>query len=269
METQINTPRYTTVFGVDESSYFGTLSASVSASKDGCDDGNGRVNGSVDGSANDSVDDDNKVTGSDDTPTLTLLDRKTNRPVPRDRYKCRPRPIPACLAYLQNMTEASTGQTYNFCLVNYYANGNDSISYHSDDERFLGVDPAIASYSLGARRDFLMKHKPFKVGTGKKDGGGGGGGDGEEGGQSQMDAKPLKLTLNSGDMVLMRGATQANWLHSIPKRKGGESDKGRINITFRKAMVRGGTENYYQYNVGVGGAFKWDRAKRDMVPWVA
>ena len=235
VETQINTPRYTTVFGVDESSYFGYAQPSP---KD------------------ESLHDD-AIDGNTNKP-LILLDRKTNRPVPRDRYKCQPRPIPSCLAQLQNMTEASTGQTYNFCLVNYYANGNDSISYHSDDERFLGANPAIASFSLGAKRDFLMKHKPLKVDANTI--------------QNERallhDAKPLKLTLASGDMVLMRGTTQANWLHSIPKRKGGESDKGRINITFRKAMVRGGTENYYQYNVGIGGAFKWDKTKKDMVAWV-
>ena len=284
METQINTPRYTTVFGVDESSYFGTAET-------GDADGNMKNHGNnndKDNVKHDPLNGDKKPTTTESNnppipapaPSI-LLDRKTNRPVPKDRYKCHPRPIPACLAYLQNITEASTGQTFNFCLVNYYANGNDSISYHSDDERFLGANPAIASFSLGARRDFLMKHKPAKVGSAaatatevEKNGGGGGVGGGGGagatafgglGGKKEIESKPLKLTLNSGDMVLMRGTTQANWLHSIPKRKGGESEKGRINITFRKAMVRGGTENYYQYNVGVGGAFRWDRERRDMV----
>lgn len=81
-----------------------------------------------------------------------------------------------------------------------------------------------------------------------------------------MSDKPLKLPLSSGDMVLMRGTTQANWLHSIPKRsgKGTGSEGGRINITFRKAMVRGGTENYYRYNVGEGGVWRWDGGAREM-----
>ena len=53
------------------------------------------------------------------------------------------------------------------------------------------------------------------------------------------ETKPIKLALASGDMVLMRGKTQANWLHSIPKRTGKNAeDGGRINITFRKAMVK-------------------------------
>lgn len=71
-------------------------------------------------------------------------------------------------------------------------------------------------------------------------------------------------------MVLMKGKTQGCWLHSIPKRsgKGGrEAEKGRINITFRKAMVRGGTENYYKYNVGEGPVYVWSEEAQEMVLW--
>jgi hypothetical protein len=136
--------------------------------------------------------------------------------------------------------------------VNYYADGQDSISYHSDDERFLGADPAIASFSLGAKRDFLMKHKPLPPSPNPVE-----------------EPKQVKLPLGSGDMVLMRGSTQGKWLHSVPKRAGDEAKKGRINITFRKAMVKAGTENYYQYNVGSGGVHKWSAGERKMVPWTA
>ena len=113
--------------------------------------------------------------------------------------------------------------------MNYYSSGSDSISYHSDDERFLGPNPAIASFSFGAKRDFLLKHKPIAPTEQEAD---------------EPDPKPLKLPLGSGDMILMRGKTQSCWLHSIPKRSGkNEKDGGRINITFRQAMVKGGTSN--------------------------
>lgn len=203
VETLINTPRFTSVFGLDETSYLDT-------------------NGSI-------------------------IDASSKKSVSRDAYRCKPRPIPQCLDFLRTLTENATGCKFNFALVNYYASGNDSISYHSDDERFLGVDPAIASFSLGATRDFLMKHKPTPAGH-------------------SSETKPMKLPLASGDMVLMRGKTQSNWLHSIPKRKGSEADKGRINITFRRAMVKGGTENYYRYNVGDGEVYKWDGSRREMMP---
>ena len=101
----------------------------------------------------------------------------------------------------------------------------------------------------------MMKHKPIPPGQDAK----------------PVSDKPLKLPLASGDMILMRGTTQSNWLHSIPKRsgkgKGGNGVEGRINITFRKAMVRGGTENYYRYNVGEGGVWAWDDKGRTMKEW--
>lgn len=203
-ETQINTPRFTTVFGLDDTARF---------------DQNGVV-----------------------------VDAASGKPVPKASYKCQPRPLPQCLEVLKELTQNATGCRFNFALVNYYSSGNDSISYHSDDERFLGVDPAIASFSLGAKRDFLLKHKPTAA-------------------KHESEAKPMKFPLASGDMILMRGKTQSNWLHSIPKRKGGDADKGRINITLRRAMVRGGTENYYRYNVGDGEVYKWRPEKREMVPW--
>ncbi|KAL2042905.1 hypothetical protein N7G274_004665 [Stereocaulon virgatum] len=213
-ETQINTPRYTTVFGVDTSSTF--------------------------------------------TATGDLVDSQTTKPVHLERYKAcasQPRPMPQCLDLLRRLTEIFTGATYNFCLVNYYADGADSISYHSDDERFLGPNPSIASFSLGATRDFCMKHKPMPPKDGHPP-------------PEQNLKPPLKLPLASGDMVLMRGKTQANWLHSIPKRKGKGNESGRINITFRKGVEKYATQNYYQYNVGEGVIWKWDKRKGEMKEWV-
>ncbi|KAH7326512.1 hypothetical protein B0I35DRAFT_137503 [Stachybotrys elegans] len=210
IETHIRTPRWTTVFGLDETSRFN-------------DEG-------------------------------TVVDTGTGKPVSDKRYdKYPPRPIPNCLDDLRRSTEAATGCRFNFCLVNYYASGADSISFHSDDEKFLGPNPAIASFSLGAKRDFLLKHKPAPSGAGD---------------QAPVPSKTIKLPLGSGDMILMRGPTQSNWLHSIPKRAGKNAeDGGRINITFRRAMVKGGTENYYNYNVGTGPVYRWSKERREMWPW--
>ncbi|KAL5047530.1 hypothetical protein BDW71DRAFT_179416 [Aspergillus fruticulosus] len=213
--TQINTPRFTTVFGIDATAEF------VPAPATGSEAGSG-------------------------PGVLIPVDTKTRKPVHQNKYQYTARPIPECLDKLRRAVEAAVGDgsTYNFCLVNYYATGDDSISYHSDDERFLGPSPSIASISLGAQRDFLMRHKPSQTpGVGNQ---------------------PLKFLLASGDMVVMRGETQSNWLHSIPKRKGGEAQKGRINITFRKAVVPAGTNNYYNYNVGNGTVYRWDEQERKM-----
>ncbi|KAF4585812.1 DNA repair family protein [Ophiocordyceps camponoti-floridani] len=215
VQTHVRTPRWTTVFGLDDTCYFGD---------DGCP-----------------------------------LEKSTNLPVHDKRYLAvPPRPIPECLDRLRTSVESATGCCFNFCLVNYYASGSDSIAFHSDDERFLGKDPAIASISLGARRDFLLKYKPPQT--------------------SQSSLQPvapqmrnlteLRFPLGSGDMMLMRGRTQSSWLHSIPKRTGkNQEDGGRINITFRRAMIKEGTVNYYRYNVGTGPVYRWDRDSRQMTPW--
>ncbi|CAI0653020.1 unnamed protein product [Colletotrichum noveboracense] len=207
VKTHIRTPRWTTVFGLDDTARF---------DEDG-----------------------------------SVVDVKSGFKVEDKRYeRYPPRPIPKCLDDLRRSTEAATDCKFNFCLVNYYASGTDSISFHSDDERFLGPDPAIASFSLGARRDFLMKHKPIPPDPENPD---------------KPAPKQLKLPLGSGDMILMRGRTQSNWLHSIPKRTGKNAeDGGRINITFRRAMVKDGTENYYNYNVGTGPVYRWDKTMREM-----
>ncbi|KAL4778179.1 hypothetical protein BJX76DRAFT_362977 [Aspergillus varians] len=218
--TQINTPRFTTVFGIDATSEF------VSYPSPQADAGDG---------------------DADAQSNSIVVDTKSHQPTPKSKYQYTPRPIPECLNKLRQHVEAAVGNgsTYNFCLVNYYASGDDSIAYHSDDERFLGPNPCIASISLGAQRDFLMRHKPTQA--------------------LGVSNQPMKFSLAEGDMVVMRGETQANWLHSVPKRKGGEAYRGRINITFRKAIVSAGTDNYYNYNVGRGAVYRWDEREGKMV----
>ncbi|CCG80716.1 DNA repair family protein [Taphrina deformans PYCC 5710] len=194
----INTPRYTTVFGLDDTHVFTTPTF----------------------------------------PNCRVHEKGTDRP-PRKTLRCVPRPLPGCLTQLRTVIEGVTGARYNFCLLNYYKDGTDSISYHSDDESFLGPDPTIASLSLGCPRDFLMRNKA--------DHGAG-----------------WRTTLRSGDMVVMKGTTQAKWDHAVPKRPK-TSTTGRINITFRRALVPAGTENYYRYNVHHGPYFRWDPAQATMV----
>jgi len=72
-----------------------------------------------------------------------------------------------------------------------------------------------------------------------------------------------KWSLESGDMVVMRGTTQSRWLHSVPKRANAQ---GRINITFRKAVNTAGTNNYYRYNVYTGPVHRWRNATMVEVP---
>lgn len=116
-----------------------------------------------------------------------------------------PLPFTPLLAEIKRAVEAASGRVFNSVLLNYYRNERDSMGMHSDDEAELGPAPAIASVSFGATRTFILRHKRNK--------------------------RTLKLDLTAGSMLLMAGATQANWSHGINKET---RQKGpRINLTFR------------------------------------
>lgn len=153
------------------------------------------------------------------TPRYTTIFGIDDTQQSKDKYNRAPREIPPILNELKQRIEHATDAKYNFVLVNFYANGQDSIAFHSDDEHWLGDQPCIASLSLGAERDFHMKNK------------------------SNENLKQ-NFTLNSGDLIVMRGKTQHAWLHSVPKRTTQLS--GRINITFRRVYIPEGTNNYYR-----------------------
>lgn len=95
---------------------------------------------------------------------------------------------------------------FNSVLVNYYRDGNDSVAWHSDDERELGPDPRIASLSLGATRRFELKHRTRK--------------------QTRM-----SMPLENGSLLLMGSGLQRHWMHQLPKEAG--ITLPRINLTFR------------------------------------
>jgi alkylated DNA repair dioxygenase AlkB len=109
------------------------------------------------------------------------------------------------LSDLKQIVEELAETKFNSCLLNLYHNGDEGMGWHSDDEESLGKNNTIASLSLGAERKFLFKHKQTK--------------------------QTVSLVLEHGSLLIMKGATQANWLHSLPKSK--NVTKPRINLTFR------------------------------------
>ena len=109
------------------------------------------------------------------------------------------------LLKLKSLTEKLTGETFNSCLLNLYHRGEEGMGWHSDDEKELGKNMAIASLSFGADRKFSFKHKE--------------------------DKQTLSLLLENGSLLLMKDETQQKWLHSLPKTK--RITEPRINLTFR------------------------------------
>jgi alkylated DNA repair dioxygenase AlkB len=109
------------------------------------------------------------------------------------------------LMELKSLVENNSGETYNSCLLNLYHAGEEGMGWHSDDEKELKKDGAIASLSLGAERKFQFKHKRTN---------------------DQVD-----VFLEHGSMLLMKGAVQTHWLHRLPPTK--KVLNPRINLTFR------------------------------------
>ncbi|POY35318.1 alpha-ketoglutarate-dependent dioxygenase AlkB [Solitalea longa] len=109
------------------------------------------------------------------------------------------------LLELKLLIERLSFTKFNSCLLNLYHNGEEGMTWHSDDEKSLGRNTIIASVSLGAERKFSFKHKQTKA--------------------------TISLNLEPGSLLLMKGSTQTNWLHSLPKSK--KIITPRINLTFR------------------------------------
>ncbi len=109
----------------------------------------------------------------------------------------------------QQLLKIGIHANFNSCLLNYYPSGDEGMGYHSDDEKELGHQPIIASLSLGATRKFVFKHKKTQ--------------------------DKVELYLESGQLIVMHGATLKYWQHSITKTK--TVDEGRISLTFRQMAL--------------------------------
>ncbi|AUC84942.1 alpha-ketoglutarate-dependent dioxygenase AlkB [Polaribacter sp. ALD11] len=109
------------------------------------------------------------------------------------------------LLELKEIVEKESRETYNSCLLNLYHSGEEGMAYHSDGEKMLKKNGAIASLSLGAERKFSFKHKENK--------------------------QRIDVVLENGSLLVMKEGTQKNWLHRLPPTK--KVNSPRINLTFR------------------------------------
>ncbi|ALU44312.1 alpha-ketoglutarate-dependent dioxygenase AlkB family protein [Pseudoalteromonas rubra] len=150
-------------------------------------------------------------------PTITLFGRTT--PIPRLQCFIADKsvsygysgtllentPWPDVLSAMRSRLSRQFGHDFNALLVNWYRDGQDSMGWHSDDEAELGLNPTIFSMSLGATRNFKIRHK-----------------------QTQ---ETLTLPLPTGSGLLMTGRSQHDYQHALPKQA--RVTQGRINLTFR------------------------------------
>jgi alkylated DNA repair dioxygenase AlkB len=116
------------------------------------------------------------------------------------------------LLQLKKIIEDITGETYNSCLLNLYHNGAEGMAWHSDGEKELKKNGAIASVSLGAERKFAFKHKETK--------------------------EVVLQVLAHGSVLVMKDQTQSHWLHRLPPTT--RVSTARVNLTFRTINLKQG-----------------------------
>ena len=106
---------------------------------------------------------------------------------------------------IKNKIEPQTKVVFNSVLLNRYRNGNDSISWHTDAEKELGINPVIASVNFGATRKFQLRHIKSK--------------------------EKIEIELTHGSLLILKGELQHFWQHQVPKTSMPVGE--RINLTFR------------------------------------
>ena len=106
---------------------------------------------------------------------------------------------------LKQSIENACNHPFNSVLGNLYRDGRDSMGWHADQEKILGINPFIASLSLGAERLFKIRHN--KTG------------------------ETVDINLANGSLLLMGGPLQHHWRHCVPKTQ--QPKSARINLTFR------------------------------------
>ncbi|MDY2587255.1 alpha-ketoglutarate-dependent dioxygenase AlkB family protein [Winogradskyella aquimaris] len=140
-------------------------------------------------------------------PRLTALFGDTNQPYSYSNITMYPKAFTPILNVIKEKVEDFSNEKFNTLLINLYRDGNDSNGWHADNEKELGINPVIASISLGEERPFQFKHRTLKT-------------------------EKHKINLKHGSLLLMKGEMQHFWLHQIAKTK--RKIQPRINLTFRK-----------------------------------
>jgi alkylated DNA repair dioxygenase AlkB len=100
--------------------------------------------------------------------------------------------LPASLSALCGPLSERYGVGFDRVWVNLYRDGSDSVAWHGDRNRHVMTRPLVATVSLGARRRFLLRRR----GTTRA---------------------VHELHPGEGDLVVMGGACQAEWEHTVPK----------------------------------------------------
>jgi alkylated DNA repair dioxygenase AlkB len=139
-------------------------------------------------------------------PRLTALYGNEGKPYSYSNITMQPHQWSLPLQEIKLLVETVSETNFTTVLLNCYRNGNDGNGWHADNEKELGVNPIIASLSLGTERNFQLKH-------------------------NLDNSQKKNIILENGSLLLMKGTTQHFWKHQVPKTT--KIIGPRINLTFR------------------------------------
>lgn len=143
-------------------------------------------------------------------------------------------PFTPTVRAIKEATEKRLGHPLNHVLIQYYRDGNDYISEHSDKTLDIVRSSYIANVSLGAERTMVLRTKrqdrdPSRSSTVSP--------------SSETDKRTIcRAKLPHNSLLQMGLATNMKWLHAIRQDKRSEREKsplelafnsGRISLTFR------------------------------------
>jgi len=117
--------------------------------------------------------------------------------------------LPAILLSMTTPLSERYGVDVDRIWVNLYRDGQDSVAWHGDRNAKVHLNPLVTTVSLGARRKFLLRPR--------------GGG-------------PLcrSFTPGHGDLIILGGACQHDWEHTVPKTT--RSVGPRMSVTIRHSQ---------------------------------
>lgn len=139
-------------------------------------------------------------------PRLTAWYGDSGKEIHYSGISMEPRPWSRTLLVIKERIEKHLQLKFTSALLNQYRDGNDSLGWHRDNEKELGINPTIASVSFGVSRTFFIRNYKNKK-------------------------EKYNIELEHGSLLIMKKETQHFWEHSIPKRK--RVIEPRVNITFR------------------------------------
>lgn len=110
-------------------------------------------------------------------------------------------------SHLESVRVQDLFPRFNYCLLNLYRHGQDSMGWHADNEPEMGN--IIGSVSLGQTRKFRIRHNASRL--------------------------TRDFLLGHGSLLIMAGAMQEHWQHEVPKTK--KPVDPRINLTYRMIHI--------------------------------